>query len=116
MNASRNITLYIKTPFQSLFANASLYWRGIYKPPPFSEIRKVFYLRRHARLYQSGFNRLPALTPEGTPSVRLPFNPAQVQLKIFRLAPRNPREIFSADKAPYALKISFKKRAARPPI
>lgn len=25
LNASRNITLYIKTPFQSLFANASLY-------------------------------------------------------------------------------------------
>lgn len=89
---------------------------AFYKPPPFSEIRKVFYLRRYARLYQSGFNRLPALTPEGTPSVRLPFNPAQVQIKIFRLAPRNPREIFSADKAPYALKISFKKRAARPPI
>jgi len=49
---------------------------AFYKPPPFSEIRKVFYLRRYARLCQSGFNRLPALTPEGTPSVRLPFNPA----------------------------------------
>ena len=114
----RNITRDIKLQFQASFPMPHYIDAAFYQPPILygqssQQSAKLFYMRRPARLYQSGFNRLSALTPEGTPSVRFPFNPAQVQLKIFRLAPRNFGNFFRRDKAHYALKIPLKKRAAR---